>query len=65
MLVKHVLVGILVAVAIAVDRVIHRIAAASTEQEREAGFRLLRWGTEAATALGAVIVLLTAVAQAA
>jgi uncharacterized membrane protein len=64
MLVKHVLVGILVVVAVAVDRLIHRIAAAPTEPEREAGFRMLRWTTEAATALGALIVLLTAVGQA-
>jgi uncharacterized membrane protein len=64
MLVKHVLIGVLVVVAIAIDRLIRRLAAASTDHEREAGFRLLGWSTEGATAIGALIVLLTAAAQA-
>jgi uncharacterized membrane protein len=64
MLVKHGLVVGFVIVAIAVDRLIGRAAEASTDDERRTAVSRVRLGAEAATALGAVIVLLTAAAQA-
>jgi uncharacterized membrane protein len=64
MLVKHGLVVAFVIVAIGVDRLIRRAAEASTDDERRTAVSRIRLGAEAATALGAVIVLLTAAAQA-
>jgi uncharacterized membrane protein len=64
MLVKHFLVIAFVLVAIAVDRLIRRAGGAITEDERRTALGRIRLGAEAATGLGAVIVLLTAAAQA-
>ena len=64
MLIKHLLVIAFVLVAIAVDRLVRRAATATGDNERRAAVGRVRIGAEAATALGAVIVLLTAVAQA-
>jgi len=63
MLVKHIVVGGLVAAAVLVDRFIHQMQAATTDGERESALRRARLGTEAATVLGALIALLTAAAQ--
>lgn len=63
MLVKHLLVIAFVIVAIAVDRLIRGAVAATTDDQRRAAVGRVRIGAEAATALGAMIVLLTAIAQ--
>lgn len=63
MLVKHVVVVAFVALAVVVDRLISRAARATSESEREGAFRSLGLSAEATTALGALIVLLTAAAQ--
>ena len=63
MLVKHVVVVGLVAAAVTVDRFIRRMANAATDVERLSALRRVRLGAEAATALGALIALLTAAAQ--
>lgn len=48
-----------------VDVLIRRAAAAPSETQRESALRRLRLSAEAATGLGAVVALLTIVAQAA
>jgi uncharacterized membrane protein len=63
MLGKHVLVIGFVALAIAVDLLVRRIARTLDEGLRRRDLRLVRFGAEGATGLGALIVLLTAVAQ--
>lgn len=63
--VKHVVVIALVGLGIAVDVLARRAAAARDGTERGTAIRRLSLATEAATGLGAVIVLLTAAAQAA
>ena len=65
MLVKHVLVIGFVALAVAVDLLVRRIGRTSDPGRRQRDLRWLRLGAEGATGLGALIVLLTAVAQAA
>jgi uncharacterized membrane protein len=65
MLAKHVLVIGFVALAIAVDRLVRRIARTSDAGRRQRDLRWVGLLAEAATALGALIVLLTAIAQAA
>jgi uncharacterized membrane protein len=64
MLVKHVLVIAFVAIAIAIDRLIRRAVSAATEEERRTAVGRVRLAAEAVTALGALIALLTAAAQA-
>ena len=65
MLVKHVLVVGLVVVAAYVDRLIRRVGEATSEDVRESALRRLALTSEGAMGLGALIVLLTAAAQAA
>ena len=64
MLVKHVLVVGLVVLGVIVDRLIRRVGEATSENARESALRRLRLSAEGATGLGALIVLLTAAAQA-
>lgn len=63
MLAKHVLVVVLVVLGVIVDRLIRGLAEAPTDAAGELDLRLVQLGAEAATGLGALIVLLTAVAQ--
>jgi uncharacterized membrane protein len=63
MLVKHGLVVGLVVLAVAIDFLVERVAIATTEPARTSATRRLARTTEGATALGALIVLLTAAAQ--
>jgi uncharacterized membrane protein len=64
MLVKHVLVVGLVVLGVYVDRLIRHLGEATSENARESAQRRLGLSAEAATGLGALIVLLTAAAQA-
>lgn len=63
MLVKHGLVVALIAAAAAVDLFARRLAQAASEPIREAARRWLALSAEGATAIGALIALLTAAAQ--
>ncbi len=63
MVVKHLLVAVLVVLGVIVDRLIRRAAAAATEDARTSAWRRLALGADAATGLGALIVLLTVVAR--
>ncbi len=63
MLVKHVVVVVFVTLAVVVDRVVRRVAAATTDPERDSSLRLLGFTAQGTTALGALIALLTAAAQ--
>lgn len=63
MLVKHVVVIGLIGLAVMVDRYVRRLQAATDDATRASALRGLRLSAEAATALGAVIVLLTVAAQ--
>lgn len=63
MLGKHVLVVAFIALAVIVDRLIRSVAVTSDTRRRDV-IRRLRLSAEGATAVGAVIVLLTALAQA-
>ena len=65
MLAKHVLVVGLVAVGVYVDRIIRCVGDATSEDGRRSDLRRLALSAEAATGIGALIVLLTAAAQAA
>jgi uncharacterized membrane protein len=65
MLTKHVFVVGLVLVGVYVDRLIRSVEAATSEDVRRSDLRRLALSTEAATGIGALIVLLTAAAQAA
>ena len=63
MVVKHVLVVGLVAVAVAVDGWIRALGEAPPSRDAPVELARVRLGAEAATALGALIALLTAAAQ--
>lgn len=63
MLVKHILVVGLVALGVALDRIVARVGEATDANARESDLRLIRLGAEGATAPGALIALLTAAAQ--
>ena len=63
MLVKHVVVIGLIGLAVMVDRYVRRLQAATDDATRASALRNLRLSAEAATGLGALIVLLTAAAQ--
>jgi len=65
MLLKHVLVVGLIVVGVYVDRLIRRVGDATSENDRGAALRRVALSAEGATGLGALIVLLTAAAQAA
>ena len=63
MLLKHVVVGVLVVVGVAVEVLSRGLADASDDDQRSRGLRSIRYASEGATALGAVIVFLTVAAQ--
>ncbi len=63
MLVKHVMVIAFVGLAVMVDVLIRRIARTTDDGRRASDLRWLGLGAEGATGVGALIVLLTAVAQ--
>jgi uncharacterized membrane protein len=63
MLVKHVVVVVLVVLGVVVDRLIRRAGAAEDEASQVTALGRAGLAAEAATGLGAVIVLLTAAAQ--
>ena len=63
MLAKHVVVAVLVVLGVAVDFLVRRVAGASDEATRRSSFRLLRLSAEGATAVGALIALLTGAAH--
>jgi hypothetical protein len=48
---------------VVVARLIRRVAAATSEDDRRAALGRLRWTAEGAMGLGAIITLLTAAAQ--
>jgi uncharacterized membrane protein len=64
MLVKHLLVVVLVGLAVAIDWCIREAEAAASDADRDRALRIVRFATEGATGLGALIVLVTAFAQA-
>lgn len=64
-LLKHVLVIVLVALAVAVDVYARRVASAIDDAPRTAALRRLSLAAEATTGVGALVVLLTAAAEAA
>jgi uncharacterized membrane protein len=63
MLVKHLLVVALVALGVVVDRLIRRVAEATTEPDRGSALRRLELSAEGATGLGALVILATVAAQ--
>ncbi len=64
MLVKHLLVVVMIALGVAVDVLIRSLASSPDEDARASTFRWLSRSAEGAMGLGALIVLLTAAAQA-
>ncbi len=64
LLLKHVLIVLLVALGVGVDVYARRLEGAGDEAERAAALRRLSLAAEATTGLGALVVLLTAAAQA-
>jgi uncharacterized membrane protein len=64
-LVKHVVVVALIALAVAVDVLAKRVASATDDASRGQAMRRLSLASEATTGLGALVVLLTAAAEAA
>jgi uncharacterized membrane protein len=65
MLGKHLLVLVLVGLGVVIDRLIRWAADVADDRARATYLRWLRWATEGATAVGALIALLTVAAQAA
>jgi uncharacterized membrane protein len=65
MLIKHLLVIGLIGMGVMVDRLVRQVGEATDEDGRRAVLHRLDLATEGATGLGALIVLLTAAAQAA
>ena len=63
MLVKHVVVVGLIGLGVAVDVLVRRVRDATDDGSRTSALRWLRLSAEAATGVGAVIVLLTVAAQ--
>jgi len=63
MLVKHLVVVMLIAAGVAVDILVRRAAEAKDEEARASALRMVGLTAEAATGLGAIIVLLTVAAQ--
>ncbi|HEY3334389.1 MAG TPA: CopD family protein [Candidatus Limnocylindrales bacterium] len=64
MLAKHVLVVLLVVLGVFVDRLVRAASGAASADDRATALHRLRLATEAATAVGALIALLTAASQA-
>jgi hypothetical protein len=65
MLLKHVVVVAFIAMAVAIDRLIQQVRASGSGPVRAGAWRRLALLTEGLTALGALIALMTAAAQAA
>ena len=63
MLIKHLLVIGLIGLGVLIDYLIRGAAEAQRDEDRASDLRWLRFGAEAATALGALIALTTAAAQ--
>jgi hypothetical protein len=63
MLLKHVVVAALVFVGVGIEYLVRNLAESVDDMDRIRHLRLIRYAAEAATALGAVIVLLTVAAQ--
>ena len=63
MLLKHLVVAVLVALAVAVDLLIRRAGEASDDATGAAALHRVRLAAEGATGLGALVILLTAAAQ--
>ena len=63
MFAKHLMVILLLALAVLVDVFVRRAGDATDELTRESALRRLRQSAEAATGVGALIVLLTTAAQ--
>jgi uncharacterized membrane protein len=64
MLVKHLLIGAMVAVGVVIDLLIDRLSVTEDDRERRHGLGRLTLALEAMTGLGAIVILLTAAAQA-
>jgi uncharacterized membrane protein len=64
MLAKHLLVVVLVILGVVIDRLIRWAAEVADDRARAKYLGWLRWSTEGATAVGALIALLTVAAQA-
>ena len=64
MLGKHLLVVVLVGLGVVIDRLIRWAAEVADDRARASYLRWLRWCTEGATGVGALIALLTVAAQA-
>jgi uncharacterized membrane protein len=65
MLVKHGIIVALVGAGVIVDRSARRLTSAANEIELHRAIRRVRYGAETATAMGAIAIILTAMAQAA
>jgi uncharacterized membrane protein len=63
MLIKHGLVIVFIALGVALDLIVRRLNAQAPDTELSAGLRRVRLTSEAATGMGALIILLTAAAQ--
>jgi uncharacterized membrane protein len=63
MLLKHIVVVVFLALGVAVDMLVRRASEAEDDVRRAIALRRVRLCAEAATATGAVIILLTAAAQ--
>ncbi len=63
MLVKHVVIVVLIGLGVAVDVLIRRAGAASDDATRASMLHRVRLSAEAATGVGALVVLLTVAAQ--
>jgi uncharacterized membrane protein len=63
MLVKHLVVVVLVVLGVAVDVLIRRLSVAASKSDRRSDLLRIELAAEGATALGALIILLTAAAQ--
>lgn len=63
MLIKHVLVIALVALGVMVDRFIRHVGEATSDSARGSALRRLELSAEGATGMGALVILLTVVAQ--
>jgi uncharacterized membrane protein len=63
MLIKHLVIVVLIGLGVAVDVLIRRAGAATDDAARTSLLRRIRLSAEAATGLGALVVLLTVAAQ--
>ena len=63
MFAKHIVVVGVVVLGVAVDRLVKRVGAATTDEARGSAMRRLELSAEGATGFGALTILLTAFAQ--